>query len=210
MTTLLWISGILVAAYVARWRYRVGRRKFYARQCTDMLREVAKNTQRQGFEVAPDIFEREGRRYEFGDRRQRMRKMLFEYRREIGKSLGECARNCGLTTVELSRIERGKLKPTPEQVGAISGALGLLPDQVLEGIPTAEEMESETGESIDAVVAMISASADAKQKGFKRGNGGRGEMQCPICKGTLCYSVASINGHIWGKCKTDGCVSWMQ
>lgn len=36
-------------------------------------------------------------------------------------------------------------------------------------------------------------------------------MPCPTnCGGTLGYTIAGSNGHIWGKCSTKGCASWMQ
>jgi hypothetical protein len=38
----------------------------------------------------------------------------------------------------------------------------------------------------------------------------KGKIECPKCKGDLIYSRASSNGHVWGKCKTDNCLSWMQ
>jgi hypothetical protein len=38
-----------------------------------------------------------------------------------------------------------------------------------------------------------------------------GTMPCPICKtGTLGFSVASVNGHVWGRCSTPDCVAWME
>jgi len=38
-----------------------------------------------------------------------------------------------------------------------------------------------------------------------------GEIECPICKtGKLFYSIASLNGHIHGKCNTPNCVNLMQ
>ena len=37
----------------------------------------------------------------------------------------------------------------------------------------------------------------------------RGEIECPACKGKLHYSIASYNGHIWGKCETEKCLEWM-
>jgi hypothetical protein len=52
---------------------------------------------------------------------------------------------------------------------------------------------------------------DAKAKGYKKGHGGNDSLPCPVCgTGTLHYSVASYNGHLWGKCSTVDCVSWMQ
>jgi transposase-like protein len=35
-----------------------------------------------------------------------------------------------------------------------------------------------------------------------------GIIECPACKSELSYSVAK-NGHIWGKCKTKNCLSWL-
>lgn len=44
-----------------------------------------------------------------------------------------------------------------------------------------------------------------------KGNGGGGFVSCPVCKsGTLHYTVAGYNGHMWGRCSTKDCVSWMQ
>lgn len=40
---------------------------------------------------------------------------------------------------------------------------------------------------------------------------GAGEMDCPVCKtGKLRYSRAAYNGHVHGRCSTDGCVAWME
>lgn len=35
-------------------------------------------------------------------------------------------------------------------------------------------------------------------------------IECPACKGRLHLSQASSNGHVHGKCMTEGCVSWME
>lgn len=39
-----------------------------------------------------------------------------------------------------------------------------------------------------------------------------GHIDCPVCEGkrTLAWSWAKMNGHVWGKCSTAGCVSWME
>ena len=62
----------------------------------------------------------------------------------------------------------------------------------------------------NSCTAMLTAKADAKRLNLGQGNGGRGEVTCPICQGTLRYSVASVNGHMHGACGTSGCVSWME
>jgi hypothetical protein len=38
-----------------------------------------------------------------------------------------------------------------------------------------------------------------------------GSLKCPVCNtGTVFYSVAPLNGHIWARCNTKGCVAFMQ
>ena len=71
-------------------------------------------------------------------------------------------------------------------------------------------MTEQPNQFTDVLVALRAAKADAAQKGYKRGHGGNSEMTCPICSGRLRYSVASVNGHVWGRCETDGCVTWME
>jgi hypothetical protein len=40
---------------------------------------------------------------------------------------------------------------------------------------------------------------------------GGGIMDCPVCKtGKLKYSRAGYNGHVHGRCSTNGCVAWME
>lgn len=58
--------------------------------------------------------------------------------------------------------------------------------------------------------AMHACSADAQQRGFRKGHGGAATIVCPVCGGTLHYSVASYNGHMHGRCETEGCAAWMQ
>ena len=35
-------------------------------------------------------------------------------------------------------------------------------------------------------------------------------VECPICKGKLLLSQSAYNGHVWGKCETAGCLTWME
>jgi hypothetical protein len=35
-------------------------------------------------------------------------------------------------------------------------------------------------------------------------------VECPVCNGRLHLSQSAYNGHVHGKCETDGCVSWME
>lgn len=36
-----------------------------------------------------------------------------------------------------------------------------------------------------------------------------GIIDCPKCGCKLAYTIAKINGHIWGSCSTKGCLQWM-
>lgn len=35
-------------------------------------------------------------------------------------------------------------------------------------------------------------------------------VECPVCKGRLHLFQSAINGHVSGKCETEGCASWME
>ena len=74
-----------------------------------------------------------------------------------------------------------------------------------EEIAAFEKMIAEQIRQMDAVEPLISA---AKKK-FKN-KGGQEVVECPVCKGKLHLSVASVNGHCWGKCETPDCLAWME
>jgi hypothetical protein len=80
--------------------------------------------------------------------------------------------------------------------------------------PMREEAEAEK-RADDAAFARHAqahraAHDDAKAKGYGRGHGGNSSLICPLCQGTLRYSVAAYNGHMHARCETTGCVSWME
>lgn len=35
-------------------------------------------------------------------------------------------------------------------------------------------------------------------------------VECPVCKGKLHLHQSAYNGHVHGRCETEGCVSWME
>ncbi len=81
--------------------------------------------------------------------------------------------------------------------------------------PTQEEAEAYVLDverrTENVMTAMRAVQADAKRHGYGKGRGGQGAIACPSCEGgTLRYSVAGYNGHIWGNCSTPGCAKWMQ
>ena len=72
--------------------------------------------------------------------------------------------------------------------------------------------------TLKALEAVAAADVDAKAKGLgrqprgaaKKFVGGRGDIPCPVCGGTVRYSVSAYNGHTAGVCGTDGCIRWIQ
>ena len=81
--------------------------------------------------------------------------------------------------------------------------------------PTEDEVQAEN-ERIEKAMARMFAglgavAEDAQKRGFGKGNGGQGEVACPVCDGgTIHYSVAGYNGHRHARCTTAGCVAFME
>jgi transcriptional regulator with XRE-family HTH domain len=136
---------------------------------------------------------------------------LHELRRNRDFALGEVARGIGVKPSDLSKIERGRAPLTDELCASLAKLLAVTESEVRAGVPDAAEVEADESRMLDMLAALSAVQAEATTQGYGRGNGGRGSFLCPICKrGQLNYSVAGVNGHIWGRCTTDGCVAWMQ
>lgn len=76
--------------------------------------------------------------------------------------------------------------------------------------PTREEAEAEQRESEARWQRVVTARKGITDKHGKE-RGVQGEMPCPnACGGTLRYSIAGVNGHIHGRCSTEGCAAWME
>jgi hypothetical protein len=50
-----------------------------------------------------------------------------------------------------------------------------------------------------AILAIQMTHTKAEELGLGKGKGGTGSIKCPVCQNKLLFSVASLNGHIWGK-----------
>lgn len=74
---------------------------------------------------------------------------------------------------------------------------------------TSEKWDAKVQKAHDAAEAFR-AHADAKEKGIIKGVGGASQVECLVCTGTIRYSVAAVNGHMWGRCSTPGCLVWME
>ena len=75
---------------------------------------------------------------------------------------------------------------------------------------TQEELDAEERET-NALLdrhRLVMPAVSAWRKKPPRGK--QGVIECPACKGRLHLSQSAHNGHVWGKCETAGCVSWME
>lgn len=135
---------------------------------------------------------------------------LRERRMRLDMSLGELARKCNLGTSVMSSIERGRLIPPDAVIADIAATLECTPDEIKSAIPDPEEIARNAKRDEDFLNMVAACKADAQQKGFGVGNSGRGEINCPTCGGKVKYSVAAINGHMWGACSTPDCARWVE
>jgi hypothetical protein len=71
--------------------------------------------------------------------------------------------------------------------------------------PTAAEAEAEIVESDKRLAAAFEARAAIVER-----RQGSGVVPCPACGKGLHFSVARSNGHVWGRCETEGCLAWME
>lgn len=79
--------------------------------------------------------------------------------------------------------------------------------------PTAAELAEEDAAIEAAMQRHLRVGPVVRQvKQERKGTNWRGVVDCPACGGTqtLHLSHAAYNGHVHGRCETDGCVAWME
>ena len=76
--------------------------------------------------------------------------------------------------------------------------------------PTDEEIKAHDDEFQARLEKMREAFAKIPDLKAKHPEGGDGEIECPMCKGNLMYSIARSNKHIRMKCETKGCISMIE
>jgi hypothetical protein len=73
------------------------------------------------------------------------------------------------------------------------------------------EMGEERADDLDASLRRMTAVGPIVKEFRKKPWGKQGVFDCPACgTGKLHLSQSSYNGHVWGKCTTPECVSWME
>ncbi len=77
--------------------------------------------------------------------------------------------------------------------------------------PTAEEITAHEEWSERRMKKFFAVLADiAPWRAKHKGRSHSEVVECPACKGRLHLSIAAYNGHVHGRCETEGCVSWME
>jgi len=77
--------------------------------------------------------------------------------------------------------------------------------------PTDEEVAADEAAIQECIrKTMLTIPLSCKIKTEHDGQNWQGVEVCPVCGGKLHMSHAACNGHVWGQCETEGCVSWME
>ena len=77
--------------------------------------------------------------------------------------------------------------------------------------PTQEDIDKhEAGMDAHINRIMMCMPLIERIKKEHKGESWRGTEECPVCQGVLHLTHASCNGHVWGKCETKGCASWIE
>lgn len=76
---------------------------------------------------------------------------------------------------------------------------------------TPEEIAKRDAEIAEAIARMeLTLPLISKIKQEHAGTSWEGTVECPVCAGKLRISHAAYNGHVHGRCETDGCLAWME
>ena len=78
-------------------------------------------------------------------------------------------------------------------------------------LPTPEEIAAHnewSEQRIKRLGDVMVGIADWRAK--HRGTNHAEIVECPACKGRLHLAISRRNGHVHGRCETEGCVSWME
>lgn len=136
---------------------------------------------------------------------------LHEFRRAQDLSLREAAKLAHISATELSAFEFHTARPDDQQINTLATLYKVTTDEIRAAIPSPEQVAQQNNKLVAGLEAFVAAKQHAKEQGLGRGNGGFSALPCPSCKtGTIRYSVAGSNGHMWAACSTNDCVRFME
>lgn len=77
--------------------------------------------------------------------------------------------------------------------------------------PTDEEIAAHQASINDGIKRFkLTLPLIARIKKEHKGTNWKGVEVCPACNGRLHLTHTECNGHVWGKCETEGCLAWME
>jgi hypothetical protein len=110
---------------------------------------------------------------------------------------------------DMARIfgkKRGNpMSPAQAENYARRGACDKYEDPTDEEIAEYERRHEERMQKFLLTLPLIS-----KVKSEHKGENWKGVEACPACSGNLHMTHSAYNGHVWGQCETEGCLSWME
>lgn len=121
---------------------------------------------------------------------------------------------CALGLGASSAMDRGRDAGEPNMCPCIGGhkasdAIALCPKWERRSLEHAEKRADSIEEMMgcmDVVMPVVSKWRVKPKPASDR----REVIECPKCKGQLHLSQSSYNGHVHGRCETEGCVAWME
>jgi hypothetical protein len=121
-----------------------------------------------------------------------------------------CALGCGASEMMAKARAAGEPNMTPCIGGhKASDVLALCPKWVRRSLEHAEARADAIQDMLDRMAIVMPVVSKWRIKP-KPATDRREVIECPKCKGRLHLSQSSYNGHVHGRCETEGCVSWME
>ena len=121
-----------------------------------------------------------------------------------------CALGCGASQRMKEAREAGAPAMSPCIGGHNTNAIELCSKWERRSLERAEKRADAIEEAMERMATVMPVVA--KWRTWTKDNrvSKQGTIECPKCKGVLHLSQAAYNGHVHGKCETEGCVSWME
>ncbi len=130
-------------------------------------------------------------------------RLIREERIKQSMILKELSKQTLIDVCQLSKIEMGRELPSPFELDKINYVLKtkfILKDY---------KLNIEHKKKIEAIINGTRIALEKIQNKIKETGKRQGFIICPICNKRLFFDKHT-NGHIWGKCETINCLSWMQ
>lgn len=141
------------------------------------------------------------------------RNYCTHYAPKPGMNAGDyCALGCDASARMKAARERGGQPNMTPCIGGhkASDVLALCPKWERRSLEHAEKRADSIAEMLERMEIVMPVVSKWRTWTETNRVGKQEVIECPKCKGRLHLSQSSYNGHVHGKCETEGCVSWME